>query len=135
MNIPYRISEIKTTQFAIFPEKVQNGKEMNVRADFSYGINKPHNSVRCVCKISYLQDEELLMVLEVLCLFEVAPEGVVQIEKDKKIPVDFLRYVATIVVGTARGIIHARTENTVLNPYVLPPINLINLIKDDMVIE
>ncbi len=135
MNIPYRISEIKTTQFAIFPEKVQNGKVMNIRTDFSYGINKTHNSVRCVCKISYLQEEQLLMVMEVQCLFEVAPEGIAQIEKDKKISVDFLRYIATIVVGTARGIIHARTENTVLNPFVLPPINLIDLIKEDLVIE
>ena len=42
---------------------------------------------------------------------------------------------ATIVVGTVRGIIHAKTEGTVLNAIVLPPINLTEIIKDDILIE
>ena len=41
----------------------------------------------------------------------------------------------TIVVGAARGIIHAKTEGTILNSVILPPINLVEIIKDDLVLE
>lgn len=37
--------------------------------------------------------------------------------------------------GTARGIFHAKTANTILNQFVLPPINLMNLDLQDMFIK
>ena len=49
--------------------------------------------------------------------------------------VDFLRYLATIATGTVRGIIHTKTENTVLNSVVVPPINLVEAIKEDFVFK
>ena len=58
-----------------------------------------------------------------------------ELSKEGRVPVEFLRYMATIVTGTARGIIHAKTENTVLNATVLPPINLVEGIKNDLVIN
>lgn len=48
---------------------------------------------------------------------------------------DILRYLATIATGTVRGIIHAKTENTVLNSVVVPPINLVEAIKEDFVFK
>lgn len=42
---------------------------------------------------------------------------------------------ATIVVGTARGIISAKTESTVLSSITLPPINLVTVIKNDLQLE
>ena len=42
---------------------------------------------------------------------------------------------ATIATGTARGIIHAKSEGTVLSAIILPPINLIEAIKDDLPIN
>ena len=58
-------------------------------------------------------------------------------KKDKSwiIPVDFLRYMGTIVVGTARGVLHTKTEGTVLNAYVLPPINVMELVKEDLAVK
>ena len=47
----------------------------------------------------------------------------------------FLRYLATIATGTMRGIIHTKTESTALNPIVLPPLNLVETIKDDFVFK
>lgn len=75
------------------------------------------------------------MVLELTAYFGIAPEGVAEIQKKSLVPVDFLRYMGTIVVGTARGIIHAKTEGTVLNSVVLPPINLVEIIKEDLVVK
>ncbi len=135
MNIPYRIHKITTSQFAMFPENVAADSEIEVSANFNFGINTTLNSLRCVCKINYLLKEDLVMVLEVQCFFDIAPEAVGNLKSEKRIPVDFLRYIGTIVIGTARGIIHTKTENTALNGFVLPPINLMAIIKQDMVIK
>lgn len=73
-----------------------------------------------------------MLILELACVFDIASDGMEELKRESKIPKGFLQYMASIVVGTARGVIHAKTEGTLLNPVVLPPINLVELIKDDI---
>lgn len=47
------------------------------------------------------------------------------------IPKGFLRHLAMLTVGTSRGILHAKTEGTCFNKYVLPTINVTLIIKED----
>ena len=131
-SIPYRISHIETVQFALFPDNFQNGKEVRVNTNCGYNVRSDIQQVRNIINVNYLQDDKLLMVAELACYYDIAPEGVESIKAEGKIPVDFLRYMGSISVGTIRGLIHAKTEGTVLNPVVLPPVNLEEAIKDDM---
>ncbi len=129
--IPYRISKIKTLQFAIFPDKYVNGKEVGIEVKFNFSHNRELDSIRCIALFKYIQTE-LLLISETECIFDIAPEGVEKLKKEGEIPVQFLRYMGTIVTGTVRGIIHSKTEGTVINSIVLPPINLVNTIKKPM---
>jgi hypothetical protein len=133
MNIPFRIRQIKTSQFAMFPNLYVSGTEVTVKSEFGFGVNKNVSDIRCTTKFSYIQDEKLLLTAEIHTFFAVSEEGGKQISDQGLIEVGFLRYLATIATGTARGIIHTKTENTSLNPVVLPPINLVEAIKDDFV--
>lgn len=135
MTIPFRIRQIKTQQFAIFPELLVNGNEVTIQTEFNFGVNKEANDIFCVTKLSYLQGEHLLLTTEVICFFAISEEGSKQIVEQGRIEVGFLRYLATIAVGTVRGIIHAKTENTALNPVVLPPLNLVEAIKKDFLLK
>lgn len=133
--IPYKISNIVTKQFAIFPEKFVNGEIVNINTNYNFNLKVDFSQVRCSSVIQFIQKEQLILVLEVVCNFDIAAEGVNFIKNENKIPVDFLRYMATIVVGTARGIIHSKTEGSVLNSIVLPPINLVDTIQADFQIN
>ena len=133
--IPYKISNIVTKQFAIFPEKFVNGEIVNINTNYNFNLKVDFSQVRCSSVIQFIQKEQLILVLEVVCNFDIAAEGVNFIKNENKIPVDFLRYMATIVVGTARGIIHSKTEGSVLNSIVLPPINLVDTIQSDFQIN
>lgn len=135
MTIPYRIFRIETKQFAIFPELFENGVEVNVNSSYGFALGQDVSTVRCASRFNYIQGDKTLLILELHVDFRIAEEGISEIKKKGVIPVDFLRYMATIVVGTARGVIHAKTAGTVLNPIVLPPINLVERIKEDMHIE
>ena len=134
-TIPYRISGIKTTQFALFPEKFINGREIKVQTSFTFGYSEGLDSIRCISNFEYIQDEDILMISEIQCTFDISPEGSAELIELRKVPVDFLRYMATIATGTARGIIHAKSEGTILSAIILPPINLIEAIKDDLPIN
>jgi hypothetical protein len=46
---------------------------------------------------------------------------------------DLLRYLATITVGTTRGILHDKTGNTRFNKYQLSTINVTEMINKDSV--
>ncbi|AGY54853.1 hypothetical protein BRDCF_p2226 [Bacteroidales bacterium CF] len=133
--IPYKISNIVTKQFAIFPEKFVNGEIVNINTNYNFNLKVDFSEIRCSSVIQFIQKEHLILVLEVVCNFNIAAEGVDFIKNENKIPVDFLRYMATIVVGTARGIIHSKTEGSVLNSIVLPPINLVDTIQSDFQIN
>lgn len=135
MMIPFRIRQIKTQQFAMFPDLLVNGKEVTVDSEFSFGVNTEVKNILCVTKLSYRQDENLLLTTEVHCIFDIREDGVNQLKEQGRVVVDFLRYLATIAIGTVRGIIHTKTENTVLNPVVVPPINLVEAIKEDFVFK
>ena len=131
-TIPYKISHIETMQFAIFPENLINGQEVLVNTNCGYNERSDLNQVRNVISVNYNQNEKLLMVVQLACYYDIAPEGVEAIKAEGKIPVDFLRYMGSISVGTIRGVIHAKTEGTVLNPVVMPPVNLEEMVKNDL---
>ena len=139
MQIPYRINKIKTVQFASFPDALdyeiyKNNGGFGIESSFSFGYNADLTSIRCTASFKYSQNESLLLICEVQCFFDIAPEGGKQIRQDKKISVEFLQYMATIATGTARGIIHTKTEGTVLNELVLPPINLTEVITEPLLL-
>lgn len=132
MTIPYQIIRIETKQFAVFPEKFINSEPVLVKSSFGFSPSEDLQTIGCRSVFNYIQNENLLLVTELLTVFALAPEGVEEIKKKGIIPVDFLRYMATIAVGAARGVIHTKTEGTVLNSIVLPPINLVEIIKQDL---
>lgn len=134
MTIPYRIARIETRQFALFPDKFINAEKVDVRSSYEFAVSDDISVVRCRSQFHYLQGDQLLMVLDMVTYFSIAPEGIEEIKKKGHVPVDFLRYMGTIAVGTARGIIHAKTEGTALNAVVLPPINLVEIIKEDLLV-
>ncbi len=135
MTIPFRIRQIKTQQFAMFPDLLVNGEDVQVESEFSFGVNNDLSNIFCITKLTYAQNEKMLLTTEVHCFFDINDEGSQQLKQQGRIEVGFLRYLATIATGTVRGIIHTKTENTALNPIVLPPLNLVEAIKDDFVFK
>lgn len=140
MNIPYRISQIKTIQFAYFTEKLnyelyKQEKSFGIDVSFNFSYNESLTNIRCNSHFNYSQHDNLFLVCEVESTFDISPQGKENIIQEKKIPLDFLHYMATIVTGTARGVIHAKTEGTILNEFVLPPINVVEAINKPLVIN
>ena len=134
-SIPYRISHIETVQFAVFPDVFVNGQEVLISTNCSFNVRTDLHQVRNIISVSFTQNDNLLLVTQLACYYDIAPEGFKAIRKEGIIPVDFLRYMGSVSVGTIRGVIHAKTEGTVLNPVVMPPVNLEEMIQTDLQFE
>ena len=137
MEIPYRIIQIITQAFEQHPDLHVAGIATQVKSEYSFAVSVVEHRVRCISRYIYIQGENELLKLELVCIFEVETEAFEKLKGDNvlTIPVEFLRYMGTICVGTARGDIHARTEGTILADVVLPPINLVEIIKEPFILQ
>ncbi len=137
MEIPYRIINIVTNKFQDNPELLIKDAAVQVLSGYNFAMSVTEHHVRCISTFTYKQGDNALLNLELSCFFEIeekAFEGLKDGDK-RVIPVEFLRYMATISVGTARGVIHSKTEGTSLSSVVLPPINLVEAIKEPFVMK
>jgi hypothetical protein len=131
--LTFQIARIENRQFACFPEDYIVGENVDIHAQFGFDVDEQTQTVCCFSKFMFEQQRNKLLVAEVLTYFLIHPDSFEEIAHDGEfqIPVDHLRHFATIAVGTARGILWAKTEGTCLNQIVLPPINLVEAITDD----
>ncbi len=84
-------------------------------------------------------NKKQFLIIEAGCHFVIDPDSwskMLDSENDKlNVPKGFLKHMAMLTVGTARGILHAKTENTPFNKYNLPTINLDKMISQDSVFQ
>lgn len=88
---------------------------------------------------TYVRQGEKIMSLMVSCIFAIEPQAFGEMIRENRFVIEpFLsQYLATINVGAARGELHARCElnNSPLAKVILPPINLVEALSNDVVIE
>ena len=138
MTIPYRIYKIETNEFASFPENYSRDSKFKLRIGFQFEVAYPQPIIRCKSLFTGLDDMNMpIFKLIVSCYFAIEPkayQGMIT-GNTITIPADFLRYMAMISTGTARGILHTKLEKGEMSDYVLAPVNLQNIIKKDYVAD
>lgn len=137
-EIPFRIKKIENSQVEMFPDLVDSSiSEFTVDSGFAFNGNLDPAWVGCQSEFTFRQGDTRLAHFIAYCYFEIDPNFVKREAKEGVLVIDkeFLRYLATITVGTARGIFHAKTQNTILHQFVLPPINLMTLDIQDMEVK
>lgn len=127
--IPFRIFKITNDPIELHADLYDEQSPMEFGTEFSFNGDLKQRIIGCRSVYIYRQGTTILSSLTVYCYFEVASEYVNDNLKDGELDVDkdFLRYLATLSVGTARGIQHAKTQGTVMNDYVIPPVNLMEI--------
>jgi hypothetical protein len=136
-NISFRLLNIVTEQFATF--EIENIPENNdLKSELQFSINPENRVVSCRMKFQFLHKNQPIVVLSVVCNFDVEESSWnSNIVSNKKItlPKHLLEHLCVITVGTARGILHAKTENTFFNKFMIPTLDVSNLVEKDVVFE
>lgn len=127
--IPFRIFKITNDPIELHADLFDEQSPMEFGTEFSFNGDLKQRIIGCRSVYIFRQGDTILSSLTVYCYFEVDPDYVNEHLEDGKLMLnkDFLRYIATISVGTARGIQHAKTQGTILNNLVIPPVNLMEM--------
>lgn len=136
-SISFALTSITTEEFAIIEENF-NGELTNVEisTDLEFGIQKENNLLAIFVKNKVLQLGQPFVILKSGCHFQIEPESFEKCYDEAtshyRFPKGFMTHLAVLSVGTARGILHAKTAGTPYNQFFLPTLNLTEMIKTDI---
>jgi hypothetical protein len=134
----FAIVGIRTEQFAILREEKDLNIPIEVQAGFKVGGDLEKHMVSVNPIIRFMYGQETLLLLECGCHFLFTEETWERCRNSDghiQIPKDLLTHLGVIALGTVRGILHAKTEGSVYNHHVLPPLNLTEVFKDDLLLN
>lgn len=135
--IAYRIVQVAVEDFKMQPQQLDEKDELGINTSFSFQANFDLKCIRCLSSYVFTKCENKLIELTLSCVFSIEPSTFESLYDESKthltVKAYFCRYMATIAVGAARGAIAAKTQGSVFEAVVLPPINLMETIKQDSV--
>ena len=137
VNMNFILKYIKTEQFAIFEENLIEGEPINLSTSLSCGLNAGEKLFISTVKCTFEINEKPFITIQVSCYYELDPTTWAELTDENKlvIPRGFVAQTAMHCAGTIRGILHTKTEDTIFNQFILPPINVDVLAGEDAVFE
>ena len=134
-QIGFLMRQIRVNQFAILADDAPS-EVIPVEFGIQFKTDTVGKWIAVAFKAQYMNGSSPLLLLELQCDFQVKPEDWDSLVNDGKLvfPVEFLRHIALHTVGTARGVFFCKTEGTAFSRFILPPVNLEAMIKQELII-
>lgn len=134
-NFLFRLRNIKTDQFATVGTAPQEG-EIEVTAGIDFAVDTANHFVSCSTRFEFLSAGDQFIVLQVSCEFKIGPDTwssrVHSTNNRLTFESAFMQHLGVVTVGTARGVLHAKTEDSDFNKFYLPTVNVTQLVPEDI---
>jgi hypothetical protein len=139
-QISFGLRKITTQQFAVI-ESAFDQKDDNIElgTGLRFGFSLDKKVIIVFLSINFNQNKNPFLILEIGCYFEIVNnqwDNLYNSEINEiKLPMALARHLVMLSVGTIRGVLHAKTENTIFNKFFLPTINVNELVLNDVIIN
>ncbi|MCC8117359.1 MAG: hypothetical protein LIP09_01225 [Bacteroidales bacterium] len=138
-DILYVLKKIGVREFAINDEvtSIPENTEISLNLGCKFAYAKELHNVRCTMTTVFKLKEIQLLKATVETIFNIHPNSYKMIEKDGKtiLPKSLLLSLASSTYGTFRGILFAKTEDSILSNLYLPLADMDQLVKSDLSFE
>ena len=135
ISLTFALNKITTEQFAVIEDIEINEDTIRLGTSFRFAANENDKLIAVFARFSFDSNDKPFIIIEAGCHFKIVDQSwkeMLDVETNTLIvPKVFLNHFAMLTVGTTRGILHAKTENTCYNKYVLPTINVTEIILAD----
>jgi hypothetical protein len=132
--INFDLVKISTEQFAVFKENFHSEGKIKLNTSLTFGLNTEEKIFVVTPNYIFECDDKPMIIIQVNCFFKIEEQAWTSFVKGKKIsfPKKFVAHMTMITVGTSRGILHTKTENTIFNEFVLPTLNVAAMIEKNV---
>ncbi len=136
VSIGFQLQRILTEQYAVLEENYLINEDVDLSINLKFAVNKENMLVSVLALVKFEVKTQPFLILEAGCNFSIEEKAWQSFNQSDSetiiIPKGFMSHLSVIVIGTARGILHSKTENTEFNKYFLPTINVTELVKSDI---
>jgi len=134
-KIGFSLQQIKTEQFAVLEKNYSSKKAIELGTGIQFKIDSKNHLIGTFLSVTFEQTKKSFLKIEVSCHFEIEKTSWINFI-DKKantiiFPKGFLAHMAMITVGTSRGILFSKTEDTEFSKFIVPTINVAEMIDKD----
>lgn len=138
-SIGFKLQNIETEQFATFEDAFTEGEQVSLSTNLKFGLDEEKQIIAVILSVQFLQKKSPFLKLDAGCHFSISESSWNEfLNKDKSkivFPKGFITHLSVLTIGTVRGILHEKTNNTPYNNYLLPTINVTEMITEDLEIE
>lgn len=136
-GVRFALRNITTEQFALLEDVKIDDSKIKIETNLRFGANDKEKLIAVFANFSFESESKPFIVIEVGCHFLIENSAWFEMLDEEsnslKVPKGFMSHLSMITVGSTRGVLHTKTENTCFNKYVLPTINVADMIKKDAV--
>ena len=136
-TIGFTFKSINTEQFAIIKENCKDSSNIELKTGLGFGLDKENRMLQVRLNVIFEDNKLPFIILQVACFFEITQDSfsafMVQDDGKLVVPCGLAKHLSVLTIGTARGVLHTKTENTEFNKFLLPTINVEEMVKEDLV--
>lgn len=134
--VPFQIKAIATREFATIKSAHKEGEEVGISTGFNFGVDNGNHAIAVLFDLAFECKEIPFVILKIRMEFDVMAEAFEKFKNEKSgiitVPKNFLTHLAAMTVSTARGILHAKLDDTDFDFLLLPALNVSEILKEDM---
>ena len=139
-SVGFQLVKVTTKQFAVIDDAYSSSssEEIKMSINLDFGTDEKNKFVASTVNVKFIQNEKTFLTLEVEAQFAIEEEAWIKMTNNNNqivFPRWFATHLTTITIGTLRGVLHAKTDGTEFNKFMLPTINIMELIEKDIVVE
>lgn len=137
-QLGFALTGLRIVSFATIDTAYKKTGAVNLISEVGFGLDTDEHVISCKAKFSFEKKlGQPFLILEVQGLFEIEKNDfknkVKQDDGSYMVLQGLAIHFAMLTVGSARGILHAKTEGTVYNEYLLPTIDVKQMVEEDVV--
>jgi hypothetical protein len=136
-QVGFALKGIKTEQFAIFEENYSPKKETSLGTELQFKLDQNNKQIAVFLGFEFLQGKKVFLKIQVSCHFKIEESSWNSLIQENKliVPKGFLAHLAMITTGTSRGVLFAKTEATPFSTFIVPTLNVAEMIKEDVLFD
>ncbi len=132
-QVGFALQGIKTEQFAIFEENYAPKKETGLGTELQFKLDQSSKQIAVFLGFEFMQGKKVFLKIQVSCHFKIEDSSWSSFIQENKliVPKGFLAHLAMITTGTSRGVLFAKTEGTQFSKFIVPTLNVAEMIQED----